>query len=197
MFKEMLVPEENELKNIIKELLEFCDKKEEEGELGVTRFSEPVDEEEIIGWEKVNGITIPESYKQWLRFSGDCQIDGTTAEFYSPKKFRMDLVPEDLVIIGEEVGDGQMLCFSKETGEFADFYEGKIGLKYPTFYEAIKEVLRMMGKREADPNAEESEKDRLKRLIANVKSNLDGSDRDKRRLEMIKEMEAELASMEG
>ena len=197
MFKEMLVPEEKKKKNIIKELLEFCDKKEEEGELGITRFSEPVDEEEIIGWEKVNGITIPESYKQWLRFSGDCQIDGTTAEFYSPKKFRMDLVPEDGVIIGEEVGDGQVLCFSKETGEFADFYEGKIGLKYPTFYEAIKEVLRMMGKREADPNAEESEKDRLKRLIVNVKSNLDGSDRDKRRLEMIKEMEAELASMEG
>ena len=46
MYKELSVPE-NELKDVITELLEYCDEKEEEGELGKTKFSNPVSEEEI------------------------------------------------------------------------------------------------------------------------------------------------------
>ncbi|MBP5595299.1 MAG: hypothetical protein J6Y02_07950, partial [Pseudobutyrivibrio sp.] len=76
MYKELSVPE-NDLKDVITELLEYCDEKEEEGELGKTKFSSPVSEEEIENWEKENGVEIPETYKQWLRFTGDCIIDGT------------------------------------------------------------------------------------------------------------------------
>ena len=194
MYKELLVPE-NDLKDVITELLEYCDEKEEEGELGKTKFSNPVSEEEIENWEKENGVEIPETYKQWLRFTGDCIIDGTTAEFYSPKNFRTEYVPEDLVIIGEQTGDGEVVCFSKETGEIVTFFEGEINFEYGTFNEALKEILSLMGKEEEE--TEEEYIQRLKNSIANLKANLDGSDLDEACLDFIRELESELKSLEG
>ena len=194
MYKELLVPE-NDLKDVITELLEYCDEKEEEGELGKTKFSSPVSEEEIENWEKENGVEIPETYKQWLRFTGDCIIDGTTAEFYSPKNFRTEYVPEDLVIIGEQTGDGEVVCFSKETGEIVTFFEGEINFEYGTFNEALKEILSLMGKEEEE--TEEEYIQRLKNSIANLKANLDGSDLDEACLDFIRELESELKSLEG
>ena len=194
MYKELLVPE-NELKDVIAELLEYCDEKEEEGELGKTKFSNPVSEEEIENWEKENGVRIPETYKQWLRFTGDCIIDGTTAEFYSPKSFRTEYVPEDLVIIGEQTGDGEVVCFSKETGEIVTFFEGEINFEYGTFDEALKEILSLMGKEEEETKEEYIQE--LKRTIANLKAKLDGSELDDIRLNYIKDLEEELEELEG
>ncbi|MBP5595302.1 MAG: SMI1/KNR4 family protein [Pseudobutyrivibrio sp.] len=193
MYKELSVPE-NDLKDVITELLEYCDEKEEEGELGKTKFSSPVSEEEIENWEKENGVRIPESYKQWLRFTGDCIIDGTTAEFYSPKNFRTQYVPDDLVIIGEQTGDGEGVCFSKETGEIVTFFEGEINFEYGTFDEALKEILSLMGKEE---ETEEEYIQELKSTIANLKSKLDGSELDDIRLNYIKDLEEELEELEG
>ena len=193
MYKELSVPE-NDLKDVITELLEYCDEKEEEGELGKTKFSSPVSEEEIENWEKENGVRIPESYKQWLRFTGDCIIDGTTAEFYSPKNFRTQYVPNDLVIIGEQTGDGEGVCFSKETGEIVTFFEGEINFEYGTFDEALKEILSLMGKEE---ETEEEYIQELKSTIANLKSKLDGSELDDIRLNYIKDLEEELEELEG
>ena len=194
MYKELSVPE-NELKDVIAELLEYCDEKEEEGELGKTKFSNPVSEEEIEAWEKENGVKIPESYKQWLRFTGDCIIDGNTAEFYSPKNFRTGYVPEDLVIIGEQIGDGEVVCFSKRTGNIVTYFEGSINYEYGTFDKTIKEVIRLMGKPEEE--SEEDELNRLKEWKLNLESKLDGTERDKRRLVHIKELEDMIKALEG
>ena len=60
--------ENNSLKEEIERLLEFC--KKERLELGDSYFGAPIDEDEISSWERETGITIPESYKEWLRFSG-------------------------------------------------------------------------------------------------------------------------------
>ncbi len=195
MYKEMMVTEDNELKDVIQELLEYCDVKEEDGELGRTSFSEPVSEEEMLLWEEENGIKIPESYKSWLRFTGDCTIDGTTASFYSPKNFRTEFVPDDLVIIGEQVGDGEVVCFSKKTGEIVSFFEGSVNFEYGSFDKALKEVIRLMGKPEEVK--EESELDRLKRIRENIKSNMDGTARDERRLQRVNELDEKIKSLEG
>ena len=194
MYKELSVPE-NELKDVIAELLEYCDEKEEEGELGKTKFSNPVSEEEIENWEKENGVKIPESYKQWLRFTGDCIIDGTTAEFYAPKNFRTEYVPEDLVIIGDQIGDGEVVCFSKKAGDIVTYFEGSINYEYGTFDKTIKEVVRLMGKPEEE--SEEDELNRLKEWKLNLESKLDGTERDKRRLVHIKELEDMIKALEG
>ena len=192
MYKELSVPE-NELKDVIAELLEYCDEKEEEGELGKTKFSNPVSEEEIDAWEKENGVRIPETYKQWLRFTGDCIIDGTTAEFYSPKNFRTEYVPEDLVIIGEQIGDGEVVCFSKEMGNIVTYFEGSINYEYGSFDKTIKEVIRLMGKPEEE--SEEEYIESLKIGKANLEAKLDGSERDIARLDLIKQIDEELKSM--
>ena len=194
MYKELSVPE-NDLKDVITELLEYCDEKEEEGELGKTKFSSPVSEEEIENWEKENGVEIPETYKQWLRFTGDCIIDGTTAEFYSPKNFRTEYVLDDLVIIGEQTGDGEVVCFSKETGDIVSFFEGSVNYEYGTFDKTLKEVVRLMGKPEEE--SEEDELNRLKEWKLNLESKLDGTERDKRRLVHIKELEDMIKALEG
>ena len=69
------VPENNSLKKEIEELLEWCEKKEKEEELGRTYFNEPVSDEKMTRWEEENGVKIPESYKEWLRFTEKCMID--------------------------------------------------------------------------------------------------------------------------
>lgn len=196
MYKEMMVSENNELKDVIEELLEYCDVKEEAGELGRTNFSDPVSEDEILEWERENGISIPESYKQWLSFSGDCTIDGTTASFFSPKNFRTEYVPDDLVIIGEQVGDGEVVCFSKETGNIVSFFEGSINYEYGTFDKALKEIIRLMGKPEEVK--EESKLDRLKRERANVVEYLSEPSADRELgMEMLEEIDEAIRQLEG
>ena len=194
MYKELSVPE-NELKYVVTELLEYCDVKDEDGELGKTKFSSPVSEEEIENWEKENGVKIPESYKQWLRFTGDCIIDGTTAEFYSPKNFRTEYVPEDLVIIGEQTGDGEVVCFSKEMGNIVSFFEGSVNFEYETFDKVLKEVLRMMGKKE--PRDINKVIKRLTKLKNLYESELDGSEEDKNRLLKIEELNKLISEREA
>ena len=49
-----------------------------------------------------NGINIPESYKDWLRFSKSATIRGTAATFYEPKDFITDNV---LLSANLEVGE--------------------------------------------------------------------------------------------
>lgn len=192
MYKELFVPK-NELKDVITELLEYCDEKEDDDELDRTEFSNPVNDAEIEEWEKENGIEIPETYKAWLRFTGDCIIDGTTAEFYSPKNFKTKYVPENLVIIGEQIGDGELVCFSKETGKIVTFFGGKERMDYGTFDETLKEVIRLMGKPEEENFEEHIEN--LKMSKANLEAHLDGSSRDKLRLEMISKIDEKLKSL--
>lgn len=196
MYKDLSIPENNELKDVIFELLEYCDVKEADGELGKTVFSSPVSEEEIKKWENENGITIPESYKQWLRFSGDCTIDSFVASFYSPKNFRTEYVPDDLVIIGEQIGDGEVVCFSKETGQIVSYFEGSINYEYGTFNKTLKEVIRLMGKPEEVK--EESELERLKRHRNNVLRNLEKHPKDRELcLAMIDELDKRIKALEG
>lgn len=114
----------NSLSKEIKSLISWCEKKEKNGELGRTFFSDGIAEEKITKWEEENGVSIPESYKEWLRFSEECQIDGTTASFWGPDKFHSNFVPEDYVVIGEVIGDGEVVCFSKINGEFVNYFEG-------------------------------------------------------------------------
>lgn len=146
MYNNLKVSESNSLKAVIEELLEWCEKKEKEGELGRTFFNEPITESKMEKWEAENGVKIPESYKDWLRFSEKCQIDGTTATFWGSDEFNSEYVPDDLVVIGEMVGDGEVICFSKESRKFVEYYEGNIENYYENFDGILNEILRIIGK---------------------------------------------------
>lgn len=122
--KDFIVDGSNSLKVEIEKLQKWCKKKEKNDELGRTFFADGISEEKMTKWEEENGVSIPESYKDWLRFSEECQIDGTTASFWGPDKFHSNFVPEDYVVIGEVIGDGEVVCFSKINGEFVNYFEG-------------------------------------------------------------------------
>lgn len=143
----------NSLKDEIEELLQLCEKKETDGELGKTYFEDGISEKELSDWEEKNGVKIPESYKEWLRFTKECRIDGNTATFWGPDKFHSNYVPEDLIVIGEMVGDGEVVCFSKENGDFSTFFEGK-GKKLNTFTAIVNDVISVLGNK---PNLSDEE----------------------------------------
>lgn len=137
------VPENNSLNKEIRKLLELCKKDEKDNGERRNYFNEPVTEEEMINWEETNRAKIPESYKEWLRFSGKCRIAGNIATFWGPNEFRSDYVPKGLVVIGEIIGDGEVVCFSKDKGIFVRVFEGKL-TEINDFAGVLKEIIKLM-----------------------------------------------------
>lgn len=75
----------------------------------------PTSLSKINEWEKKYNLVLPESYTDWLVFSNGSVLRGTLAEIYSLDNIIVN--PDDYVIIGSLAGDGELICFSKETGE--------------------------------------------------------------------------------
>lgn len=137
------VPENNSLKQEIKKLLELCKKDENENGEKRSCFNEPITEEEMVNWEERNRVKIPESYKEWLRFSGKCHIAGNIATFWGPSEFHSDHVSKELVVIGEIIGDGEKVCFSKDDGIFVRVFEGKT-VENDDFAGVLKKIIELM-----------------------------------------------------
>ncbi len=91
-----------------------------------SEFFAPVTEDQLLEWENQNKITMPESYKDWLRFSNGAIIRDFLARLYDIKNIEINNkdYPDDLVIIGELIGDGERLCFSKSTGKIIRINHG-------------------------------------------------------------------------
>ena len=113
----------NSLTDRIKTIINLCEELSDDMEEESSEFEGPIADEEIKAWEKENGIKIPESYKDWLRFSKSSSIEMGTAIFYDPSHFitnndekALD-VPDECVVIGELGGWGVSVCFYAETGE--------------------------------------------------------------------------------
>jgi hypothetical protein len=119
------ISKDNTLKKEIENILHLCDKYDEENDGEYSFFGEPVKEENMMKWEKENGAKIPDDYKDWLRFSGRCEITQNTAIFRSPMEFVTEYVSDDLVCIGDLLEDGERIFFSKYTGEFVELYESE------------------------------------------------------------------------
>lgn len=76
-------------------LLDFCSKLD--SKYGAVEFSEGINDDEIIAWEKSTGITIPDDYKEWLKYSGKTIFPVIKMELNPPSEFQ---VKDDYVIIG-------------------------------------------------------------------------------------------------
>ncbi|MCR5234805.1 MAG: hypothetical protein K6E53_13015 [Lachnospiraceae bacterium] len=122
---EVKVGEGNNLKNEIERIVNLCNEYDKKYEGSYSNFGKPVKETEISKWESEHGIKIPDDYKDWLRFSGRCEITQNTAIFRSPEEFVTEYVSDDLVCIGDLLGDGERIFFSKYTGEFVELYESE------------------------------------------------------------------------
>lgn len=143
MYNHENISKENPLKDQIEELLQACEKNDEENGGPDSFFEDPIEEGVMTKWEEENGVEIPESYKDWLRFSRKSQINIHTAAFWGPEEFHSEYVPEDLVVIGALVGDGEMVTFSKTSKKFICWFEGQVNEEFTDFSEVLKEVISM------------------------------------------------------
>ena len=137
---EIKVPENNTLKNVIEDIVELCIERIDKSN---SYFNDAASEEQIVNWEEEHSITIPESYKEWLRFSNGSLIDDPTAEFLGIERMvvKSKYIPEDLVIIGHLIGDGEILGFSKENGTFVRYFEGRENGVYRDFKDFLNAVI--------------------------------------------------------
>ncbi|MDE6593056.1 MAG: SMI1/KNR4 family protein [Oscillospiraceae bacterium] len=114
---------DNSLTDRIKTIIKLSEDLIEDMGEGAFEFDASISDEEIESWEKENGIKIPDSYKDWLRFSKSSSIEMGTAIFYDPSHFITNNdekafdVPDECVVIGELGGWGISVCFYAETGE--------------------------------------------------------------------------------
>ncbi len=124
-FIERNVMGKNGLKSKMEEIFLLC-KELEERDINTHWFGEPADENEITAWEKLHGIQIPETYKEWLRFANGANICSPVALLFPLKNLSVEekFLPMDLVWIGEVFGDGELICFSKRNGKFIRYFEG-------------------------------------------------------------------------
>ena len=144
----MYIPEipQNSLTEEITQIVELSKKLEDEGYY--FEFLQPEDEEKIISWEKENSIIIPESVKDWLRFTRGAIIADDIARIGGINGFESgcDYVPDEMVIIGQIIGDGQLIGFSKETGKIMWETHADI-IKFNSFASFLNEVvIRMLEK---------------------------------------------------
>ena len=140
----MNIPNNNSLKEQIKEIVSICEELAKDYGDDASWFNPPATEGEISKWEEKNGVIIPESYKDWLRFANGAQIRMSLAEFYEINKIELEYsgIPKDYIVIGSLIGDGELLCFSKSTGKFIRYFEKQID-EAESFTEIIYEIIRM------------------------------------------------------
>lgn len=83
-------------------------------------FREGVSEKEILDWQSGTGLIMPDSYKEWLKLTRECEICSKTVCFYFPEKESPSFPPDDCVLIGKIEVD--IVVFSKGRRVFAIFF---------------------------------------------------------------------------
>ena len=79
-----------------------------------------------------------------LKITGNCQICSNIASLFFPEQAQPDYLPEDYVLIGYVVGDGEVLCFSKGEDKYIRYFEGRVNKEYNTFIEFLDNVKNLI-----------------------------------------------------
>lgn len=134
----------NAMKKEFDEIVKLCEEKVEEYGERASYFMAPATEEKILDWERKMGIRMPDDYREWLKLTGNCQICSNIASLFFPEREQPDYIPEDYVLIGHVVGDGEILCFSKSIGRYVRYFEGRVNKEYNTFIEFLNNVKNLI-----------------------------------------------------
>lgn len=134
---------DNPLKKTLLKIMDLCEEKGPAYGYKNTVIEKPVAENEIAAWETEWGISLPDSYKYFLRFANGIQFFDSS-EYISGLKGLNPLdeyLGADYIHMGEMIGDGTMICISKtngrvyvadhgeydDKGDFAEFLEYFVG----------------------------------------------------------------------
>lgn len=134
----------NSLTKEIKRITELCESKINEYGEDSSWFEPGMSEADIHDWEISNNILIPSLYKEWLLFSEESQIRNNLARFYKPDDFLSNInrIPNDLIIVGELMGDGELLCISKSDNKLVVVDHDNI--EDADFREILKDIIRIL-----------------------------------------------------
>lgn len=129
--------------SLTKELIEIVDIAKKLEGVETFEFDLPATEIEIKALEEHINCSLPEEYKELLRFSNGMTLNGSTAEFFSTvsiadfyDKEKVDNFPAYYIVLANIIGDGEVLCLSRKTGKFIRYFDGE-----ERFFDTFKEVL--------------------------------------------------------
>lgn len=124
-----------------------------------SKFQPPASEADIAALEQEINLQLPSEYRELLKFSNGFEFYGISSEFYGLSGIRQyylakkaDWFPQDYVIVGELVGDGEVLCFSKETGKFLRYFDGEEQWldSFPAALQQIVSHIRMQAEEQVE-----------------------------------------------
>lgn len=132
--------ENNYLKEEIEKILDLCYDAVATYGRGSCYFGDGMDEKVLSRWEADNNITIPYTYKEWLRFAGQCVLLFDLAVLVSPRINYEATGSSDLVLIGRIIGDEEILCFSKSRQSIVRVMNG-VQKEYKDFKVFLNQVV--------------------------------------------------------
>lgn len=141
----MQIPQipDNSLTDIIGQLLKECQRLAHTYGDSAFHFAEPLNESAFEEWETMHDVQIPQSYKDWLRFSGEGHILYHMPQFLHPTRFYQDSeLPDDFVIIGKINSGGHTeIAFSKEMGQILIVDDERGDQFFDTFGELLTKIV--------------------------------------------------------
>ena len=115
-------------------------------------FNQPANDEELNLLENKLEIVLPAGYKEFLQFSNGAILCGNTARFYDVNQvigYNQLENNEGYIVIASIIGDGEVLQFSKTTGEFVFYFDGEEKI-YDNFYDAFEEIISHVKRKAED-----------------------------------------------
>lgn len=91
-------------------------------------FNAKATEAEIARFEADNRVPLPDELLGLYKKSNGFDVLGRTASVYKLQNVGMKLkgVPDEYIVFGEIVGDGELLCFHESTGKIVTVYNNKV-----------------------------------------------------------------------
>ena len=151
----MFIPKvpDNSLKEKIEKIIYIAQKAETSEEYDsagiIFKFYPPATEAELKKVEMNLNVKLDEDYKNFLMFTNGAMLCSTTARFYNTERLisvnrtiTEDIFSENYIIIAELIGDGEILCYLKDTQRYISYFEGK-KTEYLNFSDCLDEIIRM------------------------------------------------------
>ncbi len=135
------------LNQLIEELLHLAENLKDEREF---EFHPPASETEIQELEQHLQVSLPEDYKNFLKFSNGAGLNHFTVELYPVSEIirysnmkKADWFPEDYIMLADIIGDGEVLCFSGKTGKFIRCFDGEEEI-FETFTDFLEDIINFI-----------------------------------------------------
>ena len=151
------IPENSLIKDKLTYLLDMArsayDSDAYEDEFIAFEFHHGASEDKLAAVEAHFGITLDDEHKDLLRFSDGVILCSNHAELYDMNTLISvndmgyeDSFPKGFIIIGETVGDGEVLCYSHSEHRFITLFEGEI-TEFDSFSEWLCDILESIKER--------------------------------------------------